>query len=191
MKLLHRDVIAVHEEVQQVHGQVSSRRTQPEPVTHNGYEVCKVAPEVQLWGLTFINRQPQLLQKRDTKVCCDHKQMQPTALRKQKLEEKDIDLVAKSMVYISSKLAFPPLALQLHWVRSDRMLFESDRELSECSLCRETYFQTRKQLVTKRSSANYCKRATTNSSNCKGHLPFNIHSVLTRNRGKKCSGLTH
>lgn len=65
MELLHRDVIAVHEEVQQVHSQVSGCWTQPEPVAHYGYEVCKVAPEVQLWGLTFINRQPQLLQ-RDT-----------------------------------------------------------------------------------------------------------------------------
>lgn len=67
MELLHRDVIAVHEEVQQVHSQVSSCWTQPEAVAHDGYEVCKVTPKVQLWGLTFVNRQPQLL-KRETQT---------------------------------------------------------------------------------------------------------------------------
>lgn len=56
MKLLHRDVIAVHEEVQQVDGQVSGRRTEPEAVADNGYEVCEVSPQIELRGLTFEGR---------------------------------------------------------------------------------------------------------------------------------------
>lgn len=42
MKLLQRHIIAVHEEVEQVDGQVSGCRTQPEAVADDGYEVCKV-----------------------------------------------------------------------------------------------------------------------------------------------------
>lgn len=48
VKLLQRDVIAVHEEVQQVDGQVSGRGTQLEAVADNGYEVCKVSSQVEL-----------------------------------------------------------------------------------------------------------------------------------------------
>lgn len=43
MKLLHGDVIAVHEEIQQVDGQVSGGGAQPEAVADDGYEVCKVS----------------------------------------------------------------------------------------------------------------------------------------------------
>lgn len=56
VKLLHRDVIAVHEEVQQVDGQVPGRRTEPEAVADNGYEVCEVSPQIELRGLTFEGR---------------------------------------------------------------------------------------------------------------------------------------
>lgn len=61
MKLLHRHIIAVHEEVQQVDGQVSGCRTQPEAVADDGYEVCKVSSQVELRGLTFVGRQLELL----------------------------------------------------------------------------------------------------------------------------------
>lgn len=61
MKLLHRDIIAVHEEVQQVDGQVSGCGTQPEAVADNGYEVGKVSSQVELRGLTFVGRQLELL----------------------------------------------------------------------------------------------------------------------------------
>lgn len=56
MKLLHRDIIAVHEEVQQVDGQVPGRRAQPEAVADDGYEVCKVSPQTELRGLAFEGR---------------------------------------------------------------------------------------------------------------------------------------
>ena len=61
MKLLHRDVIAVHEEVQQVDGQVSGCRTQPEAVADDGYEVGEVSSQVELRGLAFVGRQLELL----------------------------------------------------------------------------------------------------------------------------------
>lgn len=61
MKLLQRDIITVHEKVQQVDGQVSGCRTKPEAVTDDGYEVCKVSPQVELRGLTFVGRQLELL----------------------------------------------------------------------------------------------------------------------------------
>ena len=61
MKLLHRDIIAVHEEVQQVDGQVSGCRTQPEAVADDGYEVCEVPPQVELRRLAFEGRQLELL----------------------------------------------------------------------------------------------------------------------------------
>lgn len=64
MKLLHRDIIAVHEEVQQVDGQVSGCRTQPEAVADDGYEVCEVPPQVELRRLAFEGRQLELLFRR-------------------------------------------------------------------------------------------------------------------------------
>lgn len=70
MKLLHRDIIAVHEEVQQVDGKVSGCRTQPETVADDGYEVRKVSPEVELRGLTFEGRQLELLL--DNILCWRH-----------------------------------------------------------------------------------------------------------------------
>lgn len=61
MKLLHCDIIAVHEEVQQVDGQVSGCRAQPEAVADDGYEVCKVSSQAELGGLSFVGRQLELL----------------------------------------------------------------------------------------------------------------------------------
>lgn len=61
MELLHCDIIAVHEEVQQVDGQVSGCRTQPEAVADDGYEVCKVSSQVELRGLAFVGGQLELL----------------------------------------------------------------------------------------------------------------------------------
>lgn len=61
MKLLQCDIVSVHEEVQQVDGQVSGCRTQPEAVAYDGDEVCKVSSQVQLWGLAFVGWQLELL----------------------------------------------------------------------------------------------------------------------------------
>lgn len=61
MKLLHGDIVAVHEEVQQVDAQVSGCRTQPEVVADDGYEVCKVSPQVELGGLAFVGWQLKFL----------------------------------------------------------------------------------------------------------------------------------
>lgn len=46
MQLLCGYVIAVHEEVQQIHSQMSRSRTESEPVAHNGNQVCKVSSQV-------------------------------------------------------------------------------------------------------------------------------------------------
>jgi len=61
VKLLHGDVIAVHEKVQQVDSQVSGGGTKPKAVADDGYEVCKVSSQVELRGLTFVGRQLELL----------------------------------------------------------------------------------------------------------------------------------
>lgn len=61
VKLRHRDIIAVHEEVQQVDGEVSGCGTQPEAVADDGDEVCEVSPQVELRGLAFVGRQLELL----------------------------------------------------------------------------------------------------------------------------------
>lgn len=60
-KLRLRDIIAVHEEVQQVDAQVSGRGTQPEVVADDGYEVRIVSPQIQLRGLALVGRQLELL----------------------------------------------------------------------------------------------------------------------------------
>lgn len=61
MELLHRDIVAVHEKVQQVNSKVPSCGTQPEVVADDGYEVCKVSPQVELRGLAFEGGQLELL----------------------------------------------------------------------------------------------------------------------------------
>lgn len=61
VKLLYRDVIAVHEQVQQINSQVSGRRTQLEAIADYSDKVCKISSKAQLWGLAFVRRQPQLL----------------------------------------------------------------------------------------------------------------------------------
>lgn len=61
MELLHRHVVAVHEEVQQVDGQVSGCGAQPEVAAEDGQEVREVPPEGQLRGLASVGRQLQLL----------------------------------------------------------------------------------------------------------------------------------
>lgn len=61
MKLLHGDVVAVHEQVQQVDGQVSGCGTQPEVVADNGHQVGKVPSQAELRGLSFVRRQLELL----------------------------------------------------------------------------------------------------------------------------------
>lgn len=62
MELLHGDGVAVHEQVQQVDGQVSGCRTQPEVVAHNGHQVGKVSSQAELRRLSFVRRQLQLLE---------------------------------------------------------------------------------------------------------------------------------
>lgn len=63
VKLLHCDVVAVHEQVQQVDGQVSGCRTQPEVVADDGHQVGKVPSQAELRGLSFVRRQLELLQE--------------------------------------------------------------------------------------------------------------------------------
>lgn len=48
VKLLHCHIVAVHEQVQQVDGQMSGCRTQPEVVASDGQEVDKVPSQVEL-----------------------------------------------------------------------------------------------------------------------------------------------
>lgn len=64
MQLLDGDVIAVHEQIQQVDGEVSRRRAEREAIAHNGDQIGKIAPEVQLRGLALVRRQLQLLDLR-------------------------------------------------------------------------------------------------------------------------------
>lgn len=61
MKLLHCDVVAVHEQVQQVDGQVSGCRTQLEVVADDGHQVSKVPSQAELRRLSFVRRQLELL----------------------------------------------------------------------------------------------------------------------------------
>lgn len=61
MKLLHGDVIAIHEKVQQVDSQVSGCGAELQMVADDSYEVSKVPPEVELRGLTFVGRQLEFL----------------------------------------------------------------------------------------------------------------------------------
>lgn len=56
VELLHRDIITVHEEVQQVDGQVPGCGAEAEVVADDGDEVREVPPEVQLRGLAFVGR---------------------------------------------------------------------------------------------------------------------------------------
>lgn len=67
MKLLHRYIIAVHEKVQQVDGKVSGCWAQPVAIAYDCYEVCKVAPEVELGGLAFVGGQLDFLKKKKKK----------------------------------------------------------------------------------------------------------------------------
>lgn len=61
VELLHRDIVAVHEEVQQVDRQVSGRGTQPEVVADDGHKVGKVPSQAELRRLAFVGRQLELL----------------------------------------------------------------------------------------------------------------------------------
>lgn len=67
VKLLHRDVVAVHEQVQQVDGQVSGCRTQPKVVADNGHKVGKVSSQAELRRLSFVRRQLELLKTKQKK----------------------------------------------------------------------------------------------------------------------------
>lgn len=68
MKLLHCDVVAVHEQVQQVDGQVSGCRTQSEVVADDGHQVSKVPSQAELRGLSFVRRQLELLKENVLKL---------------------------------------------------------------------------------------------------------------------------
>ena len=65
MQLLNRDVIAVHEQVQQVDGKVAGRRAQSEAIAHNGNQISKIPPETQLRGLALVRRQLQLINEKE------------------------------------------------------------------------------------------------------------------------------
>lgn len=61
MQLLNGDVIAIHKQVQQIDGKVSSRRAECEAIAYNGNQVSKIPPETQLRRLAFVRGQFQLL----------------------------------------------------------------------------------------------------------------------------------
>lgn len=63
MKLLHGDVVAVHEQVQEVHRQVPGRGAQPEVVADDGHQVGEVPPQAELGGLGFVGGQLELLEE--------------------------------------------------------------------------------------------------------------------------------
>lgn len=52
----------VHEQVQQVHGQVTRCGAELVAITQDGQQVCKVAPHSDLRGVGPIDRQLQLLE---------------------------------------------------------------------------------------------------------------------------------
>lgn len=56
MQLLNRDVIAIHEQVQQIDSKVAGRRAQSEAIAHNGNQISKISPETQLRGLALVRR---------------------------------------------------------------------------------------------------------------------------------------
>lgn len=68
MELLHRDLIAVHEKVQQVNSQVSRCGAQPEVVADNGDEVGKVPSQVELRRLAFVGGQLWLLAEKTMRL---------------------------------------------------------------------------------------------------------------------------
>lgn len=65
MQLLNRDVVAIHEEVQQIDSKMSSRRAESEAVAHDGNQISKIPPETQLRGLALVRRQLQLLEQEE------------------------------------------------------------------------------------------------------------------------------
>lgn len=54
-------VVAVHEQVQQVDGEMAGRGAEGEAIAHNGNQISKIPPEVQLRRLALVRRQLQLL----------------------------------------------------------------------------------------------------------------------------------
>lgn len=46
MQLLNGYVITVHKEVQEVNSKMPGSRTEPEAITHNGNQVCKISSQI-------------------------------------------------------------------------------------------------------------------------------------------------
>lgn len=65
MQLLDGAVIAVHEQVQQVDCKMSGRRAECEAIAHNGDQISKIPPEIQLRRLALVRRQLQLLNEEE------------------------------------------------------------------------------------------------------------------------------
>lgn len=134
MKLLHSDVIAVHEKVQQVDGQVSGWGAELQMVADDSDEVSKVSPEVELRGLTFEGRQLEfLLDKTSTFECLpetiNHRgfnmflktELYPIKDKHRAAWRKALEpvgvlthFVSQCLVNVCSELSSPPLVLQLH-----------------------------------------------------------------------------
>lgn len=68
MQLLNRDVIAIHEQVQQIDSKMSGRRAECEAIAHYGNQISKISPETQLRGLALVRRQLQLLNQKEEYV---------------------------------------------------------------------------------------------------------------------------
>lgn len=67
VELLDGHVIVVHEQVQQVDGQVARRGTQLVAVAQDGQQVREVAPHADLRRVGPVDRQLQLLERRERK----------------------------------------------------------------------------------------------------------------------------
>lgn len=65
MQLLNRDVVTIHEEVQQIDSKMSGGRAESEAVAHDGNQISKIPSETQLRGLALVRRQLQLLKQEE------------------------------------------------------------------------------------------------------------------------------
>lgn len=66
IELFDSHIIVVHEQVQQVDGQMACRRTELVAIAQDGQQVCKVSPHADLRGVGSVDRQLQLLNEERT-----------------------------------------------------------------------------------------------------------------------------
>lgn len=72
IELLDSHVVVVHEQVQEVNGQVARRRTEVVAVAEDGEQVCKVAAHANLRGVGPVHRQLQFLGGGGDETGCKH-----------------------------------------------------------------------------------------------------------------------